>query len=102
MERYANRFVGPDSEKVRVNPADEVKISRLRAQSVVNYQAGLGIPRSRLSAEAFGSTNRVVYGTTLDGQQKTRRVNFINYAKLQRKRAWSLLTKPFLRCACQD
>ena len=91
MERNANRFVGLGSEKVRVSPADAVKISQLRAQSVVNYLAGLGIPRSRLSAEAFGSTNRVSYGTTLDGQQTNRRVNtIINYAKYQRERAWSL------------
>ena len=82
VEGNADMFVGTGSEKVRVAPNEAMKISLLRAQSVANYLAGLGIARSRLTADAFGQTQRVSYGTTLDGQQENRRVNIIiNYPK---------------------
>jgi len=82
VEGNADLFVGVGSEKVRVGPNEAMKTSLLRAQSVANYLAGLGIARSRLTADAFGQTQRVSYGTTLDGQQENRRVNIIiNYPK---------------------
>jgi OOP family OmpA-OmpF porin len=82
VEGNADRFVGLGSNKVRVGPNEAMKISMLRAQSVVRYLVSLGIAPSRLSSEAFGSTQRVSYGTTKDGQQENRRVNIIiNYPK---------------------
>jgi OOP family OmpA-OmpF porin len=82
VEGNADRFVGLGSNKVRVGSNEAMKISLLRAQSVVRYLVSLGIPPSRLSSEAFGSKQRVSYGTTLDGQQENRRVNIIiNYPK---------------------
>ncbi len=80
VEGNADRFVGIGSNKVRVGPNEVTKLSEERAQSVVNYLVSLGVAPSRLSSEAFGSTQRVAYGTTLDGQQENRRVNIIlNY-----------------------
>ncbi len=82
VEGNADRFVGLGSNKVRVGPNEVTKLSEERAQSVVNYLVSLGVAPSRLSSEAFGSTQRVAYGTTLDGQQENRRVNIIlNYPK---------------------
>jgi OOP family OmpA-OmpF porin len=79
VEGHADMFVG----KQRVTPELAMGVSTHRAESVVNYLADkLGISRSRLTAEGFGQTRRVAYGTTLDGQQENRSVNIIfNYAK---------------------
>lgn len=79
VEGHAGKFVGTEP----VTPALAMQVSQQRAQNVVNYLAdNLGVPRSQLSAVAFGQTRRVSYGTTLEGQQENRRVNIIfNYAK---------------------
>lgn len=82
VEGHAGMFVGTGSEKVRVTPELAMDVSQRRAQNVVNYLVdNLGIARSRLSAEGFGQTRRVNYGTTLEDQQENRRVNIIfNYS----------------------
>jgi len=79
VEGHADMFVGTQ----RVTPELAMGVSIHRAQSVVNYLADKqGISRSRLSAEGFGQTRRVAYGTTLDDQQEDRRVNIIfNYVQ---------------------
>ena len=81
VEGHAGKFVGVGSEKMTVSPELAMEISERRAQSVVNYLVDhFGVARSRLTAEAFGQTRRVAYGTTLEGQQENRRVNIIfNY-----------------------
>jgi OOP family OmpA-OmpF porin len=78
---HANRAVGFGTEKVRVTPALAMEISEQRAQNVVNYLVEQqGVARSRFTTSALGQSNRVSYGTTLDGQQVNRRVNIIfNY-----------------------
>jgi len=83
VEGHAGRFVGTGSKKVQATPETSMAVSRHRAQSVVDYLVdNFGIARSRLSAEGYGATRRVAYGTTLEGQQENRRVNIIlNYAK---------------------
>ena len=83
VEGHAATSVGTGSQKQRVTPDEAMEISQQRAQAVVNYLAdNLGISRSRLSTSAFGSTRRVNYGTSLEGQQENRRVNIVfNYAK---------------------
>lgn len=54
------------------------RLSRQRAENVVGYLANKhGIARSRLSSEGFGSTRRVAYNTTAEGQQENQRVNII-------------------------
>lgn len=55
-----------------------MKLSRERAESVVNYLVeNFGIDRSRLSAKGYGNTRRIAYDTTPEGRQKNRRVNAI-------------------------
>ncbi len=79
VEGHADMFVGHK----RVSPERAMEVSMHRAQNVVDYLAdNQGISRSRLTAEEFGQTRRVAYGTTLDGQQENRRVNIIfSYAQ---------------------
>jgi len=79
VEGHAGKLVG----KQHVSAELAMDISRQRAQHVVDYLADkLGVARSRLSAEGYGQSRRVAYGTTLEGQQENRRVNIIfNYAK---------------------
>ncbi|MBI1921341.1 MAG: OmpA family protein [Geobacter sp.] len=55
-----------------------MKLSRKRAESVVNYLVEtFGIDRSRLSAKGYGPTRRIAYNTTPEGRQKNRRINMI-------------------------
>jgi OOP family OmpA-OmpF porin len=77
VEGHAASKIG----NVHVSPEDAMEVSSRRAQKVVDFLvAKEGISRSRLSAEAYGKSRRVVYGTSLEGQQENRRVNIIfNY-----------------------
>ena len=79
VEGHASKMVG----NVHVSAQKSMEISNLRAQKVVDYLVDKeGISRSRLSAEAFGRTRRVAYGTSLEGQTENRRLNIIfNYPK---------------------
>ncbi|MEX1993928.1 MAG: OmpA family protein [Steroidobacteraceae bacterium] len=78
VEGHAAEFSGTGSSQVQISPAAAMEVSQRRAQNVVNYMVDeLGIARSRLTAEGFGQTRRVSYGTTLEGQQENRRINFI-------------------------
>jgi OmpA-OmpF porin, OOP family len=53
-------------------------ISRQRARNVVNSLVdNFGVARARLTAEGFGQSRQVAYGTSLEGQQDNRRVNII-------------------------
>ena len=52
-----------------------MKLSQRRAESVMNYLiTKFGIAKSRLSAEGYGDTRRLVYNTTAEGRKKNRRV----------------------------
>jgi OOP family OmpA-OmpF porin len=81
VEGHAARSIGIGAEKVHVTPAQSMEVSGRRAQKVLDYLVEKeGISRSRLSAEGYGGTGRVAYGTSLEGQQENRRVNIIiNY-----------------------
>lgn len=83
VEGHAGKAVGLGHDKERVSAKLAMDVSERRAQNVVNYLVDKqGIARSRLATAAFGSTRRVSYGTSLEGQQENRRVNIIfNYAK---------------------
>ena len=83
VEGHAGKLLGTGANQVKVTPKEAMDVSQRRAQNVVNYLVdNFGIERSRLSAEGFGQTRRVTYGTTLDEQQENRRVNIIfNYKK---------------------
>lgn len=83
VEGHAAKFAGTGGSQVQISPEQAMDLSNRRAQSVLDYLVNeFGIARSRLSAEGFGQTRRVSYGTTLEGQQENRRVNIIiNYPK---------------------
>ena len=82
VEGHDNKFTG-GSKQVKVNPAAAMEVSKRRAQNVVNYLVNnYGIERSRLTAQGFGQTRRITYGTTKAEQKDNRRVNIIfNYPK---------------------
>ncbi len=69
------------SGNLQKSPESAMKVSALRAQSVVNYLVNeLSVPRSQLTAEGFGETRRFAYSTTAEGRRENRRVNIIlNY-----------------------
>ncbi|MEQ1836870.1 MAG: OmpA family protein [Candidatus Nitrotoga sp.] len=81
VKGHAGKFVGVGSEKMPIAPELPMEISKIRAQSVVNYLVDhFGVARSRLTAAAFGQTRLVAYSTTLERQQENRRVNIVfNY-----------------------
>jgi OOP family OmpA-OmpF porin len=66
---------------LQATPQLAMRISRRRAQNVVNYLVtALGVDRSRLTVEGFGDTRRFAYNTSAEGSQENRRVNIIfNY-----------------------
>lgn len=81
VEGHSAKFSGASQQQI--SPQRAIEVSKQRAQNVVDYLVNeLGIARSRLSAQGFGQSRRVSYGTTLEGQQENRRVNIIlNYPK---------------------
>ena len=83
IEGHADKYLGTGADKIQVDPEISLKVSKQRAQNVVDYLAEKeGVSRARLFIAAYGQTGRVTYGTTLDDQQENRRVNIIlNYPK---------------------
>jgi len=79
IEGHASNKVG----KANVSSEAAMDVSQRRAQKVADYLVNkLGISRSRISAEGYGKSRRVAYGTSLEGQMENRRVNVIfNYPK---------------------
>ncbi|BEH09421.1 MULTISPECIES: OmpA family protein [Geobacter] len=60
------------------SPEHNMKLSQMRAETVVNYLVGkFGIERSRLFAKGYGSARRIAYNTTPEGRQKNRRINAV-------------------------
>ena len=55
--------------------ARNVKLSEDRANAAMNEIARLGVDRSRLSAEGFGSAHPVANNNTAEGRQRNRRVD---------------------------
>jgi OOP family OmpA-OmpF porin len=63
---------------LQTTPALAMKISRLRAQNVVDYLVQqLGIDPARLTASGYGDNWRYAYNTSAEGKQENRRVNII-------------------------
>lgn len=78
VEGHADSVVGTGAARTKVGAETSMKVSQLRAQTVVNYLVDeLGIEQSRLNIASYGQTGRVTYGTSLDAQQQNRRVNII-------------------------
>jgi outer membrane protein OmpA-like peptidoglycan-associated protein len=75
----------PEIRKVRIDghtdgkgtPAYNRKLSRRRAQSVLQFLVQAGIDRSRLDAKGFGPDRPVVPNDTASHRAKNRRVEFV-------------------------
>lgn len=52
------------------------KLSQDRAQAVVNYLVGKGIPKARLVAKGYGSTKPIASNNSSSGRQQNRRTEF--------------------------
>lgn len=59
------------------NKNDHQKLSEYRTDAVVNYLEKKGVNRSRITEEAFGSSNPIYVGKDMDKRAKNRRVEFI-------------------------
>lgn len=79
MKKYPTTTAVIEGHTDSVGGSDHnMKLSRSRAESVVNYLAGkFGIDRSRLSAKGYGSTRNIAYNSTPEGRQANRRINAI-------------------------
>lgn len=53
------------------------KLSERRAQAVVNYLEGQGVPAAQLIPEGFGKSNPVASNKTADGRAQNRRVELV-------------------------
>lgn len=53
------------------------KLSEARAQSVMEYLVGKGVPQDRLVAEGFGATRPIAPNDSEEGRAKNRRVEFV-------------------------
>jgi OmpA-OmpF porin, OOP family len=69
------------SGNVQTTPEAAMKVSELRARSVVDYLVDkLNVPPSQVSSQGFGETRRFAYSTSAEGRRENRRVNIIlNY-----------------------
>lgn len=54
-----------------------MKLSRKRAQSIMDYMVSRGIPKDRLKAVGYGESRPIASNQTESGRQKNRRVEFI-------------------------
>ncbi|MCM2357670.1 MAG: OmpA family protein [Geobacteraceae bacterium] len=79
MKKYPSTTAVIEGHTDNVGGNDyNMKLSRQRAESVVNYLVEkLGIERSRLSAKGYGPSRRIAYNSTAEGRQKNRRINAI-------------------------
>jgi outer membrane protein OmpA-like peptidoglycan-associated protein len=55
------------------SPADNIKLSENRAQSVTSYLTAKGIPAARLSFKGWGDTQPVADNSTPEGRARNRR-----------------------------
>jgi OmpA-OmpF porin, OOP family len=55
---------------------DNLRLSKARAKSVLDYIAGKGIARNRLESEGFGESKPITTNDTAAGRAKNRRVDF--------------------------
>ncbi len=61
----------------RGDPVYNMELSRLRAEAVLEFLAGLGIDRDRFTVEYFGETQPRVAGTGEESWAQNRRVEFV-------------------------
>ena len=61
----------------RGDPVYNMELSRLRAEAVLEFLAGLGIDRDRFTVEYFGEEQPRVAGAGEDSWAQNRRVEFV-------------------------
>lgn len=62
------------------NDSINIPLSNNRANSVLNYLAGQGIPSTRMTSKGYGATSPIADNNTEAGRQKNRRVEITVYA----------------------
>lgn len=67
--------IGSHTDDVGSNEYNQ-KLSQQRAESVVNYLIGKGIPKERMLARGYGESKPIAPNTTPEGRQKNRRTEF--------------------------
>ena len=86
MDEIADVMVShPELLRIRVeghtdsdgNDRYNLKLSQLRAESVVAYLTGRGVEIQRLDPVGFGETRPLVDNTTAENKQLNRRVEFV-------------------------
>ena len=68
--------IGGHTDNVGQPDANQ-KLSQARAESVLAYLAGKGVPKEALSAKGYGDSKPVADNGTDEGKQKNRRVEFV-------------------------
>jgi outer membrane protein OmpA-like peptidoglycan-associated protein len=78
VEGHANYTVSPAQTRQRQRESQELRaLSQARAGTIVNYLAGLGVERERLSSVGIGGDRPIVAFEDRDNWWKNRRVEFI-------------------------
>ncbi|NNE74135.1 MAG: OmpA family protein [Acidimicrobiales bacterium] len=57
-------------------PAENRALSQQRADAVVNYLVGVGVPANRLAPEGYGDENPIATNETAEGRARNRRIVF--------------------------
>ena len=58
------------------NPAANLELSRLRAESVVTYLSSVGLEHNRMTPVGYGDARPIADNATAEGQRQNRRVEF--------------------------
>jgi len=78
MQKYPDTTVLIEGHSDEVGtPADNMRLSERRAESVVSYLAARGIARHRMMAAGFGETRPIADNRTEVGRRLNRRINAI-------------------------
>jgi len=76
-----SRFIIAGHTDSTGNLNSNIKLSKLRAQSVVDHLVGLGLNSSQFSAAGFGPSQPIADNSTADGRSKNRRIEFKLYTE---------------------
>ncbi len=84
LKQVAEQLLAPENSKVNIEihghtdnvgkPAKNKTLSQQRAQSVVNYLASQGVPKSRMKAFGHGDEEPVADNSTAEGREQNRRI----------------------------
>lgn len=84
LKGIAEQLLAPENKSVKIEihghtdnvgrPAANKKLSQQRAQSVINYLASQGVPKSRMEAYGHGDEEPVADNKTAEGRELNRRI----------------------------